>query len=698
MAEEKETKAKVKKPKSDVIGHLAQPVPLDKTVKLDTDISQVLSDHLIMAGLSGRIDAQEIEKFTSISNTRDTQYNQLDIMCGDSSVSAVLRTYAEDVCEVADNGHIMWAESQDPKISKHINYLLNVANIDKNAYKWVYSLLKYGDVYLKLLRDSDYEDQLFSGETINKVRNARLNESMDESIYLNMKKPGDKYSYQLEMIPNPSTMFELTKHDVTCGFIETPDNNYSIGESSMFTDAAGMGQVGSVSTVGAYNYRMKRNDVIVHQADAFVHACLEDNLSRYPETVDMFLPADDTKSQNQSAKKQLEQNGSLVSYTVKRGKSILYDAYKIWREKQLLEGAVLLSRLTRSSVYRKVGVEMGNTSREKSAQILRSVKDMFEQKSSYNTGVGMSEYTNPGAIENFIYHATRNGKGAITVETIGGDYDPKSLVDLDTWNTKFYSSFGIPKQYFGWTEDGAGFNGGTALTILSSVYGKGVKRVQNALIQAITQAINLFLYESGLLSYANNFVLKMKAPLTQEEKDYRENLSNRVNAISSINSLFTDVETRSTRLTMLRDLLSTLNLGDDLVSKLGEEIKKAVEEEAKAKADAEKAEEEAAKEAAAAAAGGEPVPASTGSGDSAGGEGDLNLDLGAEEGGAAAAGGEDDLNLDLASLPAAPDTPTESFTNNGGSMILTEDTEFLDEDVDLPNPDELEDIDFSKNK
>ena len=692
MAEEKETKAKIKKPKSDVVGHLAEPVPLDKTVKLDADITQVLSDHLIMAGLSGKIDAQEIEKFTSISNTRDTQYNQLDTMCGDSSVSAVVRTIAEDVCEVADNGHIMWAESQDPKISKHINYLLNVANVDKSAYKWVYSLLKYGDVYLKLLRESDYEDQLFSGETINKVRNARLNESIDESIYLNMKRPGDRYSYQLEMIPNPSTMFELTKHDVTCGFIETPDNNYSIGESSMFMDSAALGQAGSVSTVGAYNYRMKSNDVIVHQADAFVHACLEDNLSRYPETVDMFLPDDDTKAQD--TKKDLEKNGSLVKYTVRRGKSILYDAYKIWREKQLLEGAVLLARLTRSSVYRKVGVEMGNTSREKSAQILRSVKDMFEQKSSYNTGVGMSEYTNPGAVENFIYHATRNGKGAITVETIGGDYDPKSLVDLDTWNTKFYSAFGIPKQYFGWTEDGAGFNGGTALTILSSVYGKSVKRVQNALIQAITQAINLFLYESGLLSYTNNFVLKMKFPLTQEEKDYRENLSNRVNAISSINSLFTDVETRSTRLSMLRDLVSTLNLGDDLIAKLGDEIKKAVAEEEKAKAEAEKAEEEAANEVATAGGEADSAPAPSGGGSAGKGE-DLNLDLDTK--GGSAAGGED-LNLDLSSLPTAPDTPTESFTNNGGSMSLTEDTEFLDEDVDLPNPDELEDIDFSKNK
>lgn len=74
---------------------------------------------------------------------------------------------------------------------------------------------------------------------------------------------------------------------------------------------------------------------------------------------------------------------------------------------------------------------MGNTSKEKSAQILRAVKEMFEQRTAYSTGSSMSEYSNPGAIENFIYHAVRDGKGAITVDTIGGDYDPKSLVDLD---------------------------------------------------------------------------------------------------------------------------------------------------------------------------------------------------------------------------------------------------------------------------
>ena len=87
--------------------------------------------------------------------------------------------------------------------------------------------------------------------------------------------------------------------------------------------------------------------------------------------------------------------------------------------------------------------------KEQVQQTLRRVKELFEQKSAINTGNSFSEYTNPGAVENFIYHATHDGKGAITVESVGGDFDPKQLTDLDWWNNKFYSSFGIPKQYFG---------------------------------------------------------------------------------------------------------------------------------------------------------------------------------------------------------------------------------------------------------
>jgi hypothetical protein len=267
-------------------------------------------------------------------------------------------------------------------------------------------------------------------------------------------------------------------------------------------------------------------------------------------------------------------------------------------------------------------------------------------------------------MENNIYFATHGGQGNITIEAVGGDVDVKNLADLDYWNNKFYSAYGVPKQYYGWTDDAAGFNGGTSLAILSSEFAKGVKRVQNALIQMVTDAINLFLLNRGLKSYLNNFTLKMKAPLTQEEIDYRSDLSNKVNAISSIQGLFTDVEDKARRLRILKALLGGLNYGDAIFTEIDAEIA-AIEEAAK------KAEEEAALE-------GEEGADGT----------DTSIDTSTETEDASA---ED---TDLGSLDAL-----ESFNTGNGEFTLLEDqTGLLLTEDDLPSPADLDsEKDFSEN-
>ena len=101
---------KTKKPsksKSSLIGNQAKPVVLDSTTKLDIDTNKVLIDNIIEAGLQSKLDVSAIDKFTSISNARDQGYQLIDTMCNDSAVSAIVRTYTDDVCEVADNGHIV---------------------------------------------------------------------------------------------------------------------------------------------------------------------------------------------------------------------------------------------------------------------------------------------------------------------------------------------------------------------------------------------------------------------------------------------------------------------------------------------------------------------------------------------------------------------------------------------------------------
>lgn len=663
MAEElKKTTSKPRKPRSsnNVIGGQTEPIILNNATKLDIDVNKTLIDNIIEAGLNSQLNTQELDKFTTISNSRDQIYQLIDTMAQDSAVSSIIRTYAEDICEPADNGHIVWAESTDPKISKFVNYLLNIMNVDKNIFSWTYSLIKYGDVYLRLYRESDYEDPLFKTDNIDKMLSARnvlnekLNESLNtinESVNLAIHNTNNRYSFYVEAISDPGTMFELTRFGKTYGYIETPNMPTAMNnsESNPLLSAEQL-----VAT-----YQMKSNDVKIYQADDFVHAYLEDSYSRYPECVELFNNANENT------------NNNAYSYKVRRGKSLLQDSYKIWREKSLLEASVLLNRITRSSILRKVQVEVGDMPKEQAQATLRRVKEMMEQKTALNVNSSMSEYSNPGPIENNIYFATHDGKGAITVESIGGDINVRDIADLDWWNNKFYSSYGIPKQYFGWTDDGAGFNGGTSLTILSSVYAKGVKRIKNALLQMLTDAINLFLLDRGCNSYLNNFVLKMKSPVTQEEIDYRTDLTNKISALSNMQSLFSDVEDKSRRLVILKTLISTLNYGDEILAVIQEEIE--ATDEAKIKA-----EEEAANEAALTDT-----------------EESNSINTSTSE--------EPEEELDLPPMPENLDT--ESFNKT----ILTEDAEF-EEDVDkiidevvieediLPTPEKLNaSIDFTEN-
>jgi hypothetical protein len=53
----------------------------------------------------------------------------------------------------------------------------------------------------------------------------------------------------------------------------------------------------------------------------------------------------------------------------------------------------------------------------------------------------MTEYTNPGPIENNIYVPTHEGIGAITTSQIGGDVDVKSLADLSYYQDKLFGSY-----------------------------------------------------------------------------------------------------------------------------------------------------------------------------------------------------------------------------------------------------------------
>lgn len=522
-------------------GKKIRSVPKNKQ-EIGVEVDNEFYNNIIEAGLQSMLDMASIQSFSQASQNRNMIYDLLDTMCEDPTIAAVLETYAEDSTEYAENGKIVWCEASDSSIANYVNYLLETINVDKYIYKWVHSLCKYGDVYVRLFRESEYDDPVFHSDLKEK-------EPLNEDVKIIAYDKKDKYTHYVEMANNPAEIFELTRFSKTCGYIKADVSSYTKQDNMILPQ---------------YIYKFKEKDIEIFDAKTFVHASLEDNSSRTPEEVSIFLNNDETESDSTISTK----------YTVKRGQSLLYNIFKIWRELMLLENSILLNRITKSSIVRIIGVEVGDMPKEKVMLQLQKVKQLIEQKTALKESKAMSEYTDPGPMENNVYVPTHNGIGAITTTQVGGDVDVKSLADLDYFKNKYFGALRVPKQYFGETDDSAGFNGGESLSLISARYAKMIKRIQKTMIQMLTDMVNLMLLDKGLQSYVNKFSIKMQPPTTTEEKDRRDNLSNKIAVVSDIMSLLSDVEDNAAKLKILKSLLTGVLQDDEVISILQDVIEK----------------------------------------------------------------------------------------------------------------------------
>ena len=97
-----------------VYDKINQSVPIPKP-EIGIDTKDTLIDNIVQSleepnnsiQSQTMLDTSAINKFTQVSQERNTLYNMLDTMCEDSKIAAVLETYAEDVTEPNENGKIV---------------------------------------------------------------------------------------------------------------------------------------------------------------------------------------------------------------------------------------------------------------------------------------------------------------------------------------------------------------------------------------------------------------------------------------------------------------------------------------------------------------------------------------------------------------------------------------------------------------
>jgi hypothetical protein len=498
-------------------------------------------------GLNSSINTDELTKFRTSSETRESLYQIFDEMSGDPIISGALELYAEDSAEYNEQGNVVWATSDDEAVSKICNNILQDLKIDEKAWEHIYSLCKYGDLYLETFRATDNIEKqqgksnlLKNTSIIQEGKNFNSDDTeLVESVIVNIYGKQEKLQNYIEAVKDPAQIFDLTQRGKSVGFLKVPKYNKN-----------------NSNTLGSANYEYNyiTDDVFLYDPTKYVHICLANPSDRNPETVELFKYTNSDK--NKTETERIKERESLT-YTVKRGKSILQDVYKTYKELSLLTDSLLLNRVVRSALVRIIQVEVGEMGKSETMQLLQRIKSLFEQKTAMTAGEKMREYNSPSPLENNVYIPTRGGQGALSVSNLGGDVNVKDIADIDYYNNKLFAGLKIPKQFLGYTDDTTGFSGGESLTKISGRYAKTIKRIQNTYCQGIKTLLNIFLIDRGLIQYVNKFQVKMLAPTTLDVTDRIESLKSKTEVIESIMNLLSNVENTKDQLSILQSLFNS---------------------------------------------------------------------------------------------------------------------------------------------
>ena len=92
-----------------------------------------------------------------------------------------------------------------------------------------------------------------------------------------------------------------------------------------------------------------------------------------------------------------------------------------------------------------------------------------------------------------------------------------------------------------------------------------IKRIQNIVVQCLTDVVNLMIIDKGNDAYINNFTLHMLAPATEEEATRRDNRSSELQTIRDIMDLLADMESIPVKLEILKTLLSNVISDADIL-------------------------------------------------------------------------------------------------------------------------------------
>jgi hypothetical protein len=209
------------------------------------------------------------------------------------------------------------------------------------------------------------------------------------------------------------------------------------------------------------------------------------------------------------------------------GQSILENIFKVYKQKELLEDAVLIYRVQRAPERRMFKIDVGNMPSHMAMAFVERIKNEIHQRRipSSHGGQSMLDATyNPLSMnEDYFFPVTADGRGS-SVELLPGGQNLGEIDDLRYFNNRLARGLRVPSSYLPTGPDDnptpmSDGRVGTAM-IQEFRFNQYCERLQKYISQKLDEEFKLFLRWRGFNIDSGLFTLEFNPP--QNFASYRQ--------------------------------------------------------------------------------------------------------------------------------------------------------------------------------
>ena len=202
------------------------------------------------------------------------------------------------------------------------------------------------------------------------------------------------------------------------------------------------------------------------------------------------------------------------------GNSLLETIFKVYKQKELLEDAIIIYRVQRAPERRVFYVDVGNMPSHLAMQFVERVKTEIHQRripsaTGGGTNVIDSSYNPLSINEDYFFPQTAEGRGS-KVETLPGGTNLGEIDDLRYFTNKLVRGLRIPSSYLPTGADDASsqYNDGRVGTayIQELRFNTYCERLQGLIVEEFNQEFKRYLLEKGVNIDTSMFDLMFQPP------------------------------------------------------------------------------------------------------------------------------------------------------------------------------------------